>query len=40
MIEGSYDLNGKRMHSYNRIVIATGRPPRPGATRPALPASS
>ena len=22
MIEGSYDLNGRRMHSYNRIVIA------------------
>jgi hypothetical protein len=27
MIEGSYDLNGKRMQSYNRIVIATGSPP-------------
>jgi hypothetical protein len=27
MIEGSYDLNGKRMHSYNRIVLATGSPP-------------
>ena len=27
MIEGSYDLNGKRMHSYNRIVIAAGPPP-------------
>jgi hypothetical protein len=27
MIEGSYDLNGKRMHSYNRIVIATGSAP-------------
>lgn len=27
MIEGSYDLNGQRMHSYNRIVIATGAPP-------------
>jgi hypothetical protein len=27
MIEGSYDLNGARMHSYNRIVIATGAPP-------------
>jgi len=27
MIEGSYDLNGDRMHSYNRIVIATGAPP-------------
>jgi Probable lipoprotein LpqN len=27
MIEGSYDLNGSRMHTYNRIVIATGAPP-------------
>jgi len=27
MIEGSYDLNGARMHTYNRIVIATGAPP-------------
>lgn len=27
MIEGSYDLNGKRMHSYNRVVIANGSPP-------------
>ena len=27
MIEGSYDLNGKRMHTYNRVVIATGAPP-------------
>jgi hypothetical protein len=27
MIEGSYDLNGRRMHSYNRIVIATGAAP-------------
>lgn len=27
MIEGSYDLNGSRMHSYNRIVIPTGAPP-------------
>ena len=27
MIEGSYQLNGQRMHSYNRIVIATGSPP-------------
>jgi hypothetical protein len=31
MIEGSYDLNGKRMHSYNRIVIATGKPTKPDA---------
>ena len=28
MIEGSYDLNGARMHSYNRIVIATGAAPK------------
>jgi hypothetical protein len=27
MIEGSYDLNGQRMHSYNRIVVPTGGPP-------------
>jgi hypothetical protein len=27
MVEGSYDLNGARMHTYNRIVIATGAPP-------------
>jgi hypothetical protein len=27
MIEGSYDLNGRRMHTYNRIIIATGTPP-------------
>lgn len=27
MIEGSYDLNGKRLHSYNRVVIpVTGAP--------------
>jgi len=31
MIEGSYDLNGARMHSYNRIVVATGAPAKPGA---------
>jgi hypothetical protein len=31
MIDGSYDLNGKRMHSYNRIVIATGKPAKPDA---------
>lgn len=30
MIEGSYDLNGQRMQSYNRVVIATGTPVRPG----------
>jgi hypothetical protein len=27
MIEGTYDLNGRRMHSYNRIVVPTGAPP-------------
>lgn len=27
MIQGSYDLGGKRLHSYNRVVIATGSPP-------------
>jgi hypothetical protein len=27
MIEGSYDLKGERMHTYNRIVVATGPPP-------------
>jgi hypothetical protein len=27
MVEGSYDLNGARMHTYSRIVIATGAPP-------------
>ncbi|MCW2553123.1 MAG: hypothetical protein JWR13_770 [Mycobacterium sp.] len=35
MIEGTYDLNGQRMQSYNRIVFATGTPARanlPGQT--------
>jgi Probable lipoprotein LpqN len=27
MIEGSYDLAGARMHTYNRIVVPTGRAP-------------
>jgi hypothetical protein len=27
MIEGSYDLNGERLHTYNRIVIPTGSAP-------------
>jgi hypothetical protein len=27
MIEGSYDLNGQRLHTFNRIVVATGGPP-------------
>jgi hypothetical protein len=30
MIEGTYDLNGQRMQSYNRVVIATGTPARAG----------
>ena len=30
MIEGTYDLNGQRMQSYNRIVIAQGTPARAG----------
>jgi hypothetical protein len=29
MIECTYDLNGRRMQSYNRVVIATGRPAAP-----------
>lgn len=28
MVEGTYDLNGERMQSYNRVVIATGTPVR------------
>ena len=27
MIQASYDLDGRRLHSYNRVVIATGSPP-------------
>jgi Probable lipoprotein LpqN len=27
MIEGSYELGGVRLHTYNRIVIATGPAP-------------
>jgi hypothetical protein len=30
MIEGTYDLNGQRMQSYNRIVFAEGTPARGG----------
>jgi hypothetical protein len=37
MIEGSYDLNGRRMHSYNRIVIATGAPQKPAVAGQAAP---
>ncbi len=32
MVEGTYDLNGKRMQTYNRVVIATGT-----AAKPNLP---
>jgi hypothetical protein len=31
MIEGTYDLNGQRMQTYNRVVIPTGTPQKPGA---------
>ncbi|WP_207569088.1 LpqN/LpqT family lipoprotein [Mycobacterium decipiens] len=27
MIQGSYDLQGRRLHAWNRIVFATGSPP-------------
>ncbi|MGD1109767.1 MAG: LpqN/LpqT family lipoprotein [Mycobacterium sp.] len=27
MIQGSYDLDGTRLHSWNRIIIPTGSPP-------------
>jgi hypothetical protein len=27
MIQGSYDVEGTRLHSWNRIVIPTGSPP-------------
>jgi hypothetical protein len=30
MVEGTYDLNGRRMQSYNRVVVATGTPARAG----------
>ncbi|MDH6247423.1 hypothetical protein M2432_005090 [Mycobacterium sp. OTB74] len=30
MIEGSYDLSGRRMQTYSRVVIATSTPPKPG----------
>jgi hypothetical protein len=38
MIEGSYDLNGQRLHSYNRIVIATGSAQKPAVAGQAAPA--
>ena len=28
MVEGTYDLNGRRMQCYNRVVVATGTPVR------------
>lgn len=38
MVEGSYDLNGQRMQTYNRVVFATGAPQRPKAAgQPAPP---
>ena len=37
MIEGSYDLNGQRMQSYNRIVFADGHAGTPEPARPDLP---
>ena len=37
MIEGSYDLNGRRMHSYNRIVFATGAAQKPNVAGQAAP---
>ena len=27
MIQGSYDIEGTRLHSWNRIVLPTGSPP-------------
>lgn len=27
MMQSSYDLDGKRLHTFNRVVIATGSPP-------------
>ncbi|WP_414688457.1 LpqN/LpqT family lipoprotein [Mycobacterium sp.] len=37
MIEGSYDLNGRRMHSYNRIVIPTAAPQKSNVAGQAAP---
>ena len=37
MIEGTYELSGQRMQSYNRIVFATGAPRKaPAASQPYL----
>jgi len=38
MIEGSYDLADARMHTYNRIVFATGAPQKPDVAGQAAPA--
>jgi hypothetical protein len=27
MVQGSFDAEGTRLHSYNRVVLATGSPP-------------
>jgi hypothetical protein len=27
MVQGSYDAEGTRLHSYNRVILATGSPP-------------
>lgn len=32
MIQGSYDLHGRRLHTWNRIVFPTGAPPASSAT--------
>lgn len=32
MIQGSYDLHGRRLHTWNRIVFPTGAPPASNAT--------
>lgn len=32
MIQGSYDLHGRRLHTWNRIVFPTGAPPPSSAT--------
>ena len=39
MIEGSYDLKGERLHSWNRIVIATGSARKPEVAGQAAPAA-
>jgi hypothetical protein len=39
MIEGSYDLKGERLHSWNRIVIATGSARKPDVAGQAAQAA-